>query len=170
MSRSMLPFGSFIVGAICGSLVFSLIHTSTRVHAFQQPPQEQALPPSMISMPSAIPVVPPIQFDGHGSTLSGPVQQLDGFSCESCSVTVGVLTYGGGNFNFPNTTFPRNVGLHLTGAARNTFILLTALGVIPRPTPPPVAPNPGRVIQRTELEIKAQPSPITFVSLESVKK
>jgi hypothetical protein len=100
-----------------------------------------------------------------------PVQQLDGFSCEGCTVTVGVLTYGGGAFNFPNTKFPANVGLSLTGAARNTFNLLLATGVIPKPAPPvPVVPPPGGVIQETALQIKAQPNPITFVSLEGVKK
>jgi len=71
MSKSVLPFGSFIVGAICGSLALLLIQTSMRVQAFQQP-QEPALPPSAISMPAAIPVVPPIQYFGHGSTVGGP--------------------------------------------------------------------------------------------------
>lgn len=168
MSRSMFAFGSFVIGAVLGSLSFSLIHTSTRVQASQQPSQAPTLPSSTISMPSAIPVVPPIQFFGHEDNVSGTVQQLDGYSCEGCTITVGVLTYGGGNFNFPNTKFPRNVPVVLTGAARNTWILLMAVGAIPKPAPPRSVPLPGDRLVQADIEINAQPS-ISFASLE-VKK
>ena len=167
MSKVTLAFGSFIVGAICGSFALSLIHTSTRVQASQAP----TLPASTLSMPAAIPVVPPLQYFGHGDSVGGAVQQLDGFSCEDCTITAGVLTYGGGAFSFPNAKLPRNVRVILTGAALNTFTLLRATGAIPNPASPlPVVPPSGNAIQRAELQIKAQPSPITLVSLEGVKK
>jgi hypothetical protein len=169
MRKIVLSFGSFIVGAICGSLAFSLVHTTARVQAAQQLPQGQALPPSTISMPAAIPVVPPLQYFGHASTVGGAAQQLDGFSCEGCTVTVGVLTYGGGAFNFSNTKIPAGVPIVLTGAARNTLTLLQLTGAIPKPAPPRSVPLPGGPIIRADMEIKAQPN-ITFVSLEGVKK
>ncbi len=108
MSKVTLALGSFIVGAICGSFALSLVHTSTWVHA-SETPQAPTLPPSTISMPAAVPVVPPLQYFGHASTIGGAVQQLDGFSCEGCTIGVGVLTYGGGAFSFPNAKLPRNV-------------------------------------------------------------
>jgi len=167
MNKVTVAFGSFIVGILCGLLAFSLVQTSTRVQAFQQPPQAQA-PPSVISMPGAVPVVPPLQFFGEGSTVGGAVQQLDGFSCERCTIAVPVFTYGGGAFRLPGSKVPRNVEIRLTGAAQNTFNLLRMTGAIPNPAP--VAPPPGNAIQKTMLEIKAQSSPLDLVSLEGVKK
>jgi hypothetical protein len=169
MSKVTLAFGSFIVGAICGSFALSLIHTSTWVQA-SQAPQEPTLPPSTVTMPAAIPVVPPLQYFGVEGTVGGRLQQLDGFSCERCTVTVPILTYGGGLFNLPGSKLPRNVVLHLTGAALNTFNLLRATGAIPNPAPLPHVPPPGAAIQRATLEIKAQSSPLDLVSLEGAKK
>ncbi len=169
MSKTVLAFGSFIVGAMCGSFALSLIHTSTWVQA-SQAPQAPTLPPSSISMPAAIPVVPPLQYFGVESMVGGSLQQLDGFSCERCTVAVPVLTYGGGAFSLPGSKFPRNVGLVLTGAAQNTFNLLRMVGAIPSPKPLPQAPSRGTAIQRATLEIKAQSSPLDLVSLEGAKK
>jgi hypothetical protein len=54
--------------AILGSLAFSLIHTSTWVQA-SQAPQEPTVPGSTITMPAAIPVVPPLQYFGVESSI-----------------------------------------------------------------------------------------------------
>ncbi|SRR6266403_730117 len=158
MSRTALAFGSFIVGAVFGSLALSLIHTSTRVQAGQ----------TAISMPAAVPVVPPLQYFGHEDTINGAVTGLDGMSCERCTINTPVLTYGGGLFSLPGSKLPRNVEIRLTGAALNTFNLLRATGAIPNPSP--VVPPPGTAIQRTKLEIKAQSGPLDLISLEGVKK
>jgi hypothetical protein len=119
-------------------------------------------------MPGAIPVVPPLQFFGEDSFVGGAMQQLDGFSCERCTITVPVFTYGGGAFRLPGSKVPGNVEIRLIGAAQNTFNLLRMIGTIPNPSP--VVPPPGRVIQKAMLEIKAQSNPIDLVSLEGVKK
>jgi hypothetical protein len=148
MSKVTLAFGSFIVGAVFGSFALSLIQTSMLVQA-SRVPQAPTLPPSTISMPTAIPVVPPLQYFGHGDSVGGVVQQLDGFSCDGCTITAGVLTYGGGAFSFPDAKLPRNVRVILVGAALNTFTLLRATGAIPNPAPPlPVVPPSGNAIQR----------------------
>jgi hypothetical protein len=165
MNKTALALGSFIVGATFGSFALSLIQTSTLVLASQQPP---ALPPSVINMPAAIPVVPPLQFFGHASMVGGNVQQLDGFSCDGCTITVRVLTYGGGAFNFPNAKIPTGVPIVFTGAALNTLKLLQITGAIPAPKPRTV-PLPGGPIIKADMEIEAQPT-ITLVSLEGVKK
>ncbi len=169
MSKVTIALGSFIVGALCASLTLSLIQTSTRVQASQQSPLAPALPPSTISMPAAIPVVPPIQYFGHSSTIGGTVQQLDGFACDGCTVTVRVLTYGGGAFNFSNTNVPAGVPIVFTGAALNTLRLLQITGAIPPPPTPTPIPLPGGPIIKAQMEIKAQPK-ITFVSLEGTGK
>jgi hypothetical protein len=161
-------FGSFVLGACGMFLALSFIHASIPVLASQQPPQEQKLPPSTIAMPAAIPVVPPLQYEGHGSTIGGAAQQLDGFSCDGCTVTTGALIYGGGAYSFSNTKLPRNVPLILTGAALNTYKLLRLTGVIPNPTPPSPAIQPEGPVMRADLVIKAQPM-ITFVSVEGTK-
>jgi hypothetical protein len=166
MKKIALALGSFIVGAISTSLFDSGIHTSTRVQAAQQSP---ALPPSTISMPAAVPVVPPLQFFGHGSTIGGNVQQLDGFSCDgSCTVTPRLLTYGGGSVNIPIAVLPKGVPIVFTGAAANTLALMRATGMIPTPKQVPV-PLPGGPIIKADMEISANPH-ITLVSLEGVKK
>ena len=138
----------------------------------QEPQQTSGsqLPSSVINVPAAIPVVPPLQYFGHGDNIGGSAQQLDGFSCDGCTVSVGLLTYAGGAFSFLNTTFPRGVPLHLDGAALNTLRLLVTLGVVSIPsTPQPPFPGTPPVIQ-AELRIKASPKQVTFVSLEGVKK
>jgi hypothetical protein len=109
---------------------------------------------------------PPLQYFGHGDQIGGTAQQIDGFSCEGCTVTTGVLIYGGGAYNLPGTKFPQKVTLFLTGSALNTFKFLTLTGVIPRPTPRRAPPKP----QVAELEISAHPNAINLVSLEGIKK
>jgi hypothetical protein len=162
MKKTTLALGSFIVGACAMSLFDSGIHTSTRVQASQQPPV--TLPPSTISMPAAIPVVPPLQYFGHGSTIGGNVQQLDGFSCDGeCTISPRVLTYGGGAFSFPVAKIPKGVPIIFTGAAANTELLMLATGMIPAPKRPSV-PMPGGQIIQADMEISAQPQ-IALVSL-----
>jgi hypothetical protein len=167
MTKVTLALGSFIVGACCMSLFDSGIHTSTRVQASQQPP---TLPRSTIFMPAAIPVVPPLQYFGHGDTIGGDVQQLDGFSCEGeCKIAPRVLTYGGGAFRFPTAIIPKGVPVVFTGAAANTVLLMHATGMLPAPKSPTPVPMPGGQIIQADMEISVQPK-IALVSLEGVKK
>jgi hypothetical protein len=169
MKKTTLALGSFIVGACCMSLLDSGIHTSTRVQASQQLPSP-TLPPSTISMPAAIPIVPPLQYFGHGDTITGNVQQLDGFSCDGdCTITARLLTYGGGAFSFPVAKIPKGVPIIFTGAAANTAVLMRATGMLPAPKRPAPVPMPGGQIIQADMEISAQPK-ITLVSLEGTKK
>jgi hypothetical protein len=161
MSKVTLALGSFIVGAICGSFALSLIHTSTRVQAFQNPGV------ATINMPGAEPVVPPIRTFMTGGRVAGAVQGLDGLACDGCTIAVPVLTYGGGAFNLTNPKFPGPVRIELRGAATNTFNLLRAIGAIPTPQPPP---QPPRAEMKTAaLEIKANTNG-NLVSLEGLNK
>ena len=169
MSKVTFALGSFIVGALCGSVSLSLVRASTRAQEPQQTSGSQ-VPSSVINMPGAIPVVPPLQYFGHGDKIGGSAQQLDSFSCDGCTVSVGLLTYSGGAYSFNNTTFPRGVPLHLDGAALNTLRLLVTLGVVAIPSSPrPPFPGTPPVIQ-AELQIKASPKTVTFISLEGTKK
>jgi hypothetical protein len=168
MKKITLALGSFIVGACAMYLLDSGIHTSIRVHASQQPPP--TLPPSTISMPGAIPVVPPLMYFGHGSTIGGNVQQLDGFSCDGeCTIVPRILTYGGGNFSIPVAKIPKGVPIIFTGAAANTALLMRVAGMIPAPKRPAPVPMPGGQIIQADMEITAQPQ-IALVSLEGAKK
>jgi hypothetical protein len=167
MSKVMLSFGSFIVGALAMFLMLSPIHTST--WAQEQPSQAPSLPPSTINMSAATPVVPPLQYFGHGSAISGVAQQLDGFSCDGCIVTTGLLIYGGGSYSLLNTKFPNNVQLRLVGAAENTLKLLMLTGVIPPPAPPQPA-LPQDKIFKAEVQITAKPNTVSLVSTAGVKK
>jgi len=163
MKKTTLALGSFIVGACCMYLLDSGIHTSMRVQAAQQPPL--TLPPSTISIPAAIPIVPPLQYFGHGDTIGGNVQQLDGFSCDgACTIAPRILTYGGGSFSFPVAKIPKGVPIIFTGAAANTMLLMRVTGMLPAPKPRPV-PMPGGQIIQADMEIAAQPQ-IALVSLE----
>jgi hypothetical protein len=170
MKKTTLALGSFIVGACCMSLLDSGMHTSTRVQASQQPPSPPALPPSTITMLAAIPIVPPLQYFGHGDTIGGNVQQLDGFSCDGgCTIAPRILTYGGGAFSFPVAIIPKGVPIVFTGAAANTVLLMTATGMLPAPKRPAPVPLPGGQIIQADMEISAQPK-IALVSLAGVKK
>src|ERR1700692_2549505 len=93
MSKVIVAFGSFIVGACSMFIALSLIHTSTRVHA-------QAAPSSGIVAPAAEPTVPsgPI-FRFEGGALGGDIQQLDGIVCNGCAIGARTVTYAGGVFS-----------------------------------------------------------------------
>jgi hypothetical protein len=168
MKKTTLALGSFIVGACCMSLFDSGIQTSMRVQASQQPPP--TLPPSTISMPAGIPIVPPLQYFGHGDTIGGNLQQLDGFSCDGeCTIAPRILTYGGGNFSFPVAKIPKGVPIIFTGAAANTVLLMRITGMLPAPKRPAPVPMPGGQIIQADMEISAQPQ-IALISLGVVKK
>lgn len=167
MSKVMLALGSFVIGAICGSMSPSFIHTSTWAQA--QSPQEPSLPSSTIQNLSAVPVVPPIWYFGKGDSIGGAAQQLDGFSCEGCTVTTPLLIYGGGSYSLSNTKFPKDVEVRLVGAAENTFKFLIFTGAIPAPAPPQPALPPDRTF-KAEVRIKAKPNAVTLISTAGVKK
>ncbi len=161
MNKIALASGSFIVGAIVGSLALSLVHTSTRVQASQG---ERI----GFAGPSGEPVVPPIRTHiVGGGVLGGTVQSLDGVDCDGCVLAVERLSYAGGAYRLNNAKLPTHVPIELKGAALNTVNLLRALGALPNPAPPQQAPNPPMIT--TKLEIKAQNN-FTLVSLEGLKK
>jgi hypothetical protein len=163
MNRIALALGSFIVGACCGSIALSLIHTSTRVQASQGEVVGFAGPPGE-------PAVPPIRTHIRGGgVLGGTVQSLDGVECDGCTLGVGRLSYAGGAYELKNAQIPRGIPIELKGAALNTVNLLTALGALPSRQQPIPAPKTQPKNRADELEIKPQSS-FTLVSLEGVKK
>lgn len=160
MTRTALAFGSFIVGAVFGSLALSLIQTSTRVQAFQEPR-------TSMSIPGAEPTVPPLRVHMVGGGIGGgEVQALDGLDCERCSVAATVITYGGGAFRCVDCKI-QSKGLQLKGAALNTLNMLRFVGAIPTPVAPKV-PERSPML-RANIEIKAE-SKVTWISLEGVKE
>jgi hypothetical protein len=159
MNKIVLASGSFIVGAVVGSLVLSLIHASTQVHAFQ------GLGVG-ISDSGAEPVVPPLcNHIIGGGILGGAVQALDGIDCDECVLDVGRFTYAGGAFRLNNAHLRTNAPVELKGAALNTLNLLRALGALPSPPPKPQSKPP--FMSMAALEMKAQ-SDLTLVSVEGI--
>jgi hypothetical protein len=136
MSKVMLSFGSFVVGALVASTASLLIHRSTVAHADQTP---------AVVIGGAEPVVPPLSATFKGGRIGGDIQALDGLSCDDCTLDVPVLTYAGGSFGLTNAHVRQHAEIRLKGAASNTVALLAALGALPNAHPnnqPSTGPQP----------------------------
>jgi hypothetical protein len=144
-----------LVVFLFGATVGSLLTRESSVYA--------ARGQGIIRMPAAVPVVPPMQYFGHGDTIVGELQQIDGVSCDGCTIAAHTLTYGGGAYAFRNTRLPSGFQVVFNGAAQNTLQFMIATGTMPQP-PLPHAPPPGSATQTAKLEIKPQTNPLTFVS------
>lgn len=142
MNKLLLTALSFVAGVYFGGLVLGS-------------PEATADQTGVIVMPASIPNVNKIQFNGLNSTISGPVQQLDGFACDRCIINVKSFTYGGGAVNVRNCKIPTGATIELQGAALNTFSWLKDLGYLNERATTPI------------LEIK--PGPFTFKALNGVK-
>ncbi len=142
MSKIMLAFGSFIVGASVMFLMLSGSHTSTFAQVLGGP--------GGVLVSAEVPTVPPANLHFSKATWSGLVQQLDGVDCTDCVFNNVSFTYGGGAFNFNNVAISKNFRLTLTGAAANTIILLRILEAISA-AKPPIPPQPQTPIQRTAI-------------------
>lgn len=162
MSKVMLALGSFIVGAICGSLALSGIHASTVV---------QLETTGTIAVQGAIPVVPPLTIKMSQNFFRYPGEQsLDGINCDHCTFEVKVFSYAGGAYSLTNSTLKAEVnGIVLRGAALNTFNLLRAFGVIPTPPPPTKKQNPSTAPMEATIDIPSN-QPVNLVSLAGLKQ
>jgi hypothetical protein len=145
--RKVIPsLGSFVAGACFMLLLLSGTHTSTFA-------QGGAL------MPAAVTVVPPLRgINFSGANFTGVTQPLDGVECTNCIFNNVAFTYGGGAFSLVNFHHSGTTTLKLSGAAQNTFVLLSAFGFIRSPNDnAPAAP----FVPPTEQSIKIEnPNPI----------
>lgn len=140
MSKLMLAFGSFVIGAISTFVVLTgsqaLIWAQSPAASSSSSPLGSAVRPETISVDARVPRVPeiPVRF----ANLSFPAnqsEQLDGLSCTGCAFSDPLLIYGGGEYQLINTTFARGtLRIQLVGAAQNTFNLLQQLGLLREPS------------------------------------
>jgi hypothetical protein len=125
MSKLVMSLVSFAGGSLFAVFVLAGSHSLSVTHA-------QA---GIMKMPSMEPVVPQLPTVGLiDSKIDFDIQALDGLNCENCEVNAKRVTYAGGPFRVPNCTI-KTTQWQLKGAALNTYILLTVLGVIPQPAP-----------------------------------
>ncbi len=160
MSKVIIAFASFMVGACSMLAVASLTHTSTWAHA------DLSQTPLLIE--GAEPKVPPLSVDMIGGSLVGEVQALDGLSCVRCLIKADLITYGGGAFRCEDCTISSSSrSVRLKGAALNTFNALVFFGAIPRP----VAPLKKDQLQKATItsEQLQTPRKVNWVSLEGLK-
>lgn len=165
MRKVMLSLSSFLLGACCMWLVGGS-HTSIS----PQPALADVIINGLtvagggilVGDPGAIPLVRP-QLGPAMNGVTGDVKlvQLDGLNCKDLDLTAANLTYGGGNFRFDNCRFNKVVTVSLSGAARNTVLLLEILNhLIAKSTP---LPNPNTpAIRKADV---STPMEISFSTL-----
>jgi hypothetical protein len=145
MKTVILSAAAFLLGVVVSPLM------RTNASAMALPYQG-----STVNSQRAIPQVPEVGLTDLTRVTSDRdhALQLDGMNCTSCVVGEGsILRYYGGAFQIVDLGAHGPVNLDLEGAAKNTFILLSALRMIGCPTKAPsdVKPNaPG--IQTALLE------------------
>jgi hypothetical protein len=137
MSKLMTVFCSFSSGIFCTVLFFGFSGTFA-----QQATPPPIPPPSIADTVGVEPLVPALpKIESLGSTLRGPLQQLDGLNCTKCNVYVSAITYAGGPFRCDNCDISTHVWV-FKGAALNTFNLLKTLRAFPAPKTAPVPQLP----------------------------
>jgi hypothetical protein len=155
MTKVTVAFGSFIVGAVFGSL-FLGIHTSTLAQARSSSLSSDGKPYNMVGMideaskgeavgfsPNGLPNVPPIMMRvSRLKITNGGSQTIDGLLCDNCEFHDATLKYSGGAFQFTNFKFTGTTKVEVSGAAANTFAFMRLMNAIAAGSPAPkVEPN-----------------------------
>jgi hypothetical protein len=136
MSKVIVAFVSFVLGACCMSFIESGNHTSM----FAQ------LPPSVGG--AGVPKVPGLTNKYERFGMGGLMFTVDGADCTDCDFRGTVLQYGGGAFSFTRFKFAGPVRVNLTGAAANTVAFLNLVQALAASQQPP-APKPNSPILKT---------------------
>jgi hypothetical protein len=153
MSKLIVAFLSFACGLLAAFLVLAGTHNLPVTHAQQG-----------IKVMGMEPVVPPLpSIATMNSDIEIPLQPLDGLNCNNCTISSQVITYGGGPFSVPNCTI-KTTQWKMKGAALNTYILLTALGVIHPPTPAPRGKAIPPTMEAGTIEIVPPQNKVDLVS------
>src|SRR6266849_2766787 len=132
MRNVTLALGSFVLGAMC----ISLVENRTSISA-----QEY----SSIHIAGAAPVVPPIFADASNSIFAnGKPYEVDGLKCENCTFRDAIFRYGGGSYDLVGAKTSLPLKIELTGAAWNTAQFLSLFGLLgcPAQNQPPMNKPP----------------------------
>jgi hypothetical protein len=151
MRMVALALGSFVLGALIGSSLFSGIHTSMEAQAAS--PNAIFIGNSKYELPVVSPIDPTVAMkNGTVGGNEGTVVQLDGLNCEHCTFGDSVFEYSGGAINCVDCQFtsPEKT-INFGGAALNAIRLWQYFQSLKVPTP---APKPYPWEENPKIQIK----------------
>ena len=91
---------------------------------------QSVLSSGVVANEHAIPQVPEIKVHISHSILENAPQQLDGFSCEDCTLKNIRWQYSGGAFEFKKSRISGPMRVEFSGAALNTLRLLAIMNAL----------------------------------------
>jgi hypothetical protein len=87
---------------------------------------------------------------GAGMAVNGGLILLDGLGCDACRFDNTTIRYGGGVYSLNHARFSNSVKFEFSGAAANTIVFLSNIGIGLVQFPNPIeAPNPNKPIIQT---------------------